>query len=160
MIRNLLAGAGVLALMTGAAFAQETYSTTTTSVTAPPEASTTTIVSSRELPPPPIAAPPPLAAPLPPEAAAPDYSRTTTTRHFDASGAETARTDTYRRQHQVFYNADGQLTARTTLQTDSRVTNFPPPIPMPPPVPLYGPTATATTNYYPDGTTTTTITPR
>ena len=145
MIRNLLAGVAALALMTGAAYAQDSnyYSDTrsVTSTTPFGSSRTVTTTTSRSLapagddvdaaqmpPPPPVGydeqsadisdsdAPPP-----------PTYRRETTTRQFDPYGNEVDRTDTVQKR-QSFYDGDGELSAHTTTQTQSRVTTYGPPV--------------------------------
>jgi YD repeat-containing protein len=164
MIRNLLAGAAAFALMTGAALAQDGYSAATQSRMPPNEVSATTVLTSQgagKLPPLPASD----AANAAPGPVGPNFRRTTTTRHYDTDGSETWRTDTVERHHQVVYDANGQPTERTTVDTKHSLTFYPPQIlpAAPPPVAYLGPTPVFAapppmTTYYPESSTQTTTT--
>ena len=111
MMRSLMGGIAAVALMSGAAFAQNSYSSSTTTVTQ--------------------TAPSPMAQPLPPPPMnGPSYNRTTTVRQVDPSGVETERTESVQKQ-QSYSDQDGMLGAQTTTRTQSSVTTASPPPPPP-----------------------------
>jgi hypothetical protein len=140
MIRNLCAGVAALALMTGAAYAQDSgfYQQRTVTTTTPfgeSRTTTTTTAAPVEVPPPPpiaLAPPPPMteeqsadivAEPVP--GPAPNYDRVTTTRQIGPDGVEIRRNDRVERR-QSFYDGDGELSARTTTRTRSSTTTYGP----------------------------------
>lgn len=164
MVRSLLASVAAIALMTGAAYAQDSnttyYSRTITNSTPFGSSRTTTVTTSQapavdedidaEAPPPPpppmAEAPPPpprvydeqsadIGEPPPPPDEAPTYSRETTTRQINPDGTALNRTDTVQRR-QTFYDNDRQLSARTTTETHSNIVTYGPPV-------VYAPNAAA-----------------
>jgi hypothetical protein len=174
MIRNLLTGVAALALMTGAAYAQDSnyYSDTRSVTSTTPFGSSRTVttttsqaaapvgedVDAAPMPPPP---PPGYDeqsadlgdAPPPP----PNYRSETTTRQLDPYGNEIDRTQTVQKR-QTFYDGDGELTARTTTQTRNRVTTYGPPVVYRPSAAMVGPSPSTDLPPYQRTTTTTTIT--
>jgi hypothetical protein len=142
MIRNLLAGAAALALMTGAAYAQDSnyYSSTrTVTQTSPFGLSRVVTTTTSEAPP---VVPPPLsgddeayddatnAVAGPQQPPPPDYAQTTTTTEYGPDGVETQRTERYHRQ-QTLYDGNGALSAHTTTTRTNSVTYGPAPVYMP-----------------------------
>jgi hypothetical protein len=102
MIRNLLAGATALTLMTGAAYAQDsTYYSNTRSVTqtSPFGSSRTVTTTTSQAPSANDAADGVAASPPPP----PDYARTTTTTEYGPDGVATRRTTTTTRTDSMTY---------------------------------------------------------
>ncbi len=180
MVRNLLAGMAALALMSGAAFAQDsTYYRRTETVSTPFGTSETRTTTTRthsapnyeedmdaaQAPPPgPVVQQPPIydeqsadvGTPPPPEPPS-NYDQVTTTRRIGPDGVETRRTDSYRKR-QTFYDANGELSARTTTTTKSDSTRYgPAPVYTPNPV-AAGPAPSVDLPPYRSRTTTTTTT--
>ncbi len=136
MFRSLSAGVAALALMSGAAFAQDStyYNRRTETVTTPFGSSQTTTITTSQTPAPSdddvgVGAPPPQMAEVPPPPPG-DYDQTTTTRRIGPDGMETERTDRYGR-HQTFYDSNEELNARTTT-TQTHTTYGPAPVDVPP----------------------------
>lgn len=154
MVRSLLASVAAIALMTGAAYAQDSnttyYSRTITNSTPFGASRTTTVTTSQarvveedvdaEAPPPaPLAdAPPPppraydeqsadIGDPPPPSDEAPIYRRETTTRQINPDGSAMNRTDTVQKR-QTFYDNDQQLSAHSTTETHSNIVTYGPPV--------------------------------
>jgi hypothetical protein len=109
MIRNLLAGATALTLITAGAYAQDStyYSNTRTVTQTSPFGSSRTVTTTTSEPPQAdydganaVADLPP-----PPESPPPDYARTTTTTEYGPNGLETRRTTTTTRTDSFTYGA-------------------------------------------------------
>lgn len=188
MLRSLMGGVAVLALIAGTAYAQDsnsTYYSRTITQTSPFGASrsTTTTTTRSEAPmadgddvdadvPPPMAAVPP---PPPP----PGYDRGYDEQSADigpappppgAVGPGSEETTTTRRydpdgsethtyqRRQTYYDGDGQLSARTTTQTRSHVMGYGPPVVYAPTQDAAGPSPSLDLPPRQYNTTTTTVT--
>ncbi len=161
MIRSLMVGVAAVALLTGAAYAQDStyYNRRTETVTTPFGSSQTVTTTTSHAqppidedadvavppPPPPVAAAPPpppaydeqsadIGEPPPPPPPPGNYDRTMTTRQIGPDGVESDRTDSYR-QHQTFYDANEELGVRTT-RTRTHATSYGP-------APVYAPNSVA-----------------
>jgi hypothetical protein len=111
MIRYLFVSAAALALMTGGALAQNSYSQSTTVTQSPPAMSAT---------------PPDQSASAPADTDAPDYSKTTTTRTIDANGVETNSSESVRKSQSV-NDENGELRSRTTVERSNSTSTVAPP---------------------------------
>jgi hypothetical protein len=105
MIRYIIAGVAAIALTTGAAFAQDSYSTTTT------------MTRSADVPtlaPEPLAPPIPLVAQPGPAPVGPSYSERSISDDYDWNGMATQRRQQDETRQRTFYDHDGELSAHTT----------------------------------------------